>query len=358
MRIFFMIIALFCAKTLFSQQSEVLFNDDFNSNKNNWKVSHTTLRLSEVVDGKLVDYFGKEGVQRVNLTHADFDDSGDYVIRFSLANLNNESGYKYPIYSKYHGKLTKRWVTTPQWGFIWGFKDWDNYNAIVLQKAPHSVGIGEFGYKAYSMVDGIEICENGWQEDPTAFLKGNTAYYDFVIRKKNDGFLVLLDLGSEEKHLAHMKCNTEWLGDYVGPFIGAGAQISLDYIKIEKPQKPGYVNNFNLSMKQINSLCNSISDTIKGHNPESYLSVKANLNGTRTLMFSANDISELEGEEREYGLKMHKKIFKLIFQTVNDALDTPVKGEDLISALQSKNITNLEFDTKGHSHSYTWDEIL
>jgi len=245
MKYFLILISLFFIQSTSAQEEyKTVFNDDFNSNKNNWSTSNTELRYSQISGGKLIDYFGEKGFVTTNLTSSFFDKSSDYVIRFSLANLNNKKDLKYRTYTKKsNGKLKERWEANPIWGFVWGFKDWNNYNAFILQKSTDTYGFTKFNYKAFSKVNGSEISSDDWTKDYDYKFLGETDYYEFIIEKCSFGFMIYIDKPwyingkkiDDKTLLCSLKGASQWYGNYFGPYIGAGAKISLDYIKIELP---------------------------------------------------------------------------------------------------------------------------
>ena len=238
-RILLVLLIFASANITYSQEEySQVFKDDFNSNSNNWSFSNTELRNSQIYGGKLVDYFGQSGYAATNLTIPYFDKSKDYQIKFSMANLNNEKGLQYRVLvKKPNGKYKESWEPNPIWGFVWGFKDWDNYNAFLLQKSTDSNNNTKFNYTAFSKVNGVEICRDEWTVDYDYKFLSETNYYDFIIKKSSFGFMVYLDKPwyaingqkiGDQTLLCSLKGITEWSGAYFGPYIGAGAKISLD----------------------------------------------------------------------------------------------------------------------------------
>jgi hypothetical protein len=46
-------------------------------------------------------------------------------------NLNVHASQKYRVYEESkNGSLKETWQSNPTCGFVWGFKNWDNYNFI------------------------------------------------------------------------------------------------------------------------------------------------------------------------------------------------------------------------------------
>jgi hypothetical protein len=363
----FFILIIFSVNSFAQENGKLIFSDDFNSKLNNWNISNTILRQSQISGGKLIDYFGEYGYVNANLIAVSFDKSIDYEIHFSMANLNNKKGYRYKAYTpKQNGKFKEEMVDNPIWGFVWGFKDWNNYNAFILQKTTTSYGSTKISYKAFSTVNGTEVVNDDWTQDLYYSFNDETDYYDFVITKSNFGFMVYINKPwfSEGKKLGDktllcsLKGVNEWYGSYFGPYIGAGAKVSVDYIKIQTLPKKEYVSNFSLTMSDINLIFNSVAESIKESSPNSYFAIETKMDGTRTIKYASDDFDGLPADEKALGLELHKKIFEIVFGMVNYERDVPINSKDLVYALKSKNIKNIEFKSKNHVYNYTWDELL
>jgi V8-like Glu-specific endopeptidase len=314
------------------EEYKTIFNEDFNSNRRKWDISNTQLSQSKITGGKLIEYNGNDGFLKCNITSVFFDKTKDYVIRFSMANLNNKNGLKYRVYTKKsNGKLKEGWIKNPQWGFVWGFKDWDNYNAFVLQKGKDASGRTKFTYRAFIIKNGNEISNEDWHIDYSYNFSTETDFYDFIIYKRNDGFTIYLDKGYDEKYLCKLTGSTNWFGSNIGLYIGAGAKVEVDYIKIEIPT-PCKDAEYHISAgdnrakgKDYKGAIEMYSEAIKmGCVSGELLYKRAEANFNREFYASAKDdcsdaISLSDDNEKAYYLRGLCKIY----------LDDPTAIEDL-----------------------------
>ncbi len=220
-----------------------VFVEEFNYNINGWQIEDTQLRKSQIKNGKLIDWYGETDYATTNLITVSFDKSMKYIISVSLANLNNKRGSKYPTYKiKPNGKIKKSWEKYPEWGFVWGFKDWNNYNAIILQKKMDmDDGLYRIYYKVFTVEKGMERVHIDWSRNMYNTFLGETNYYEFILVQRDKRFSIFVNkpMRSKGKKLAEITplydvndYKTKWFGNYIGPFIGAGANVSVDFIKI------------------------------------------------------------------------------------------------------------------------------
>jgi S1-C subfamily serine protease len=218
---------------------KAVFQEDFNTNANNWQTDSSVLRHAQIMNGQLIDRFSKRGFHQVNKIPVSINTSKEYKISFSMANLNGNAFRPPTVYIEgKKGALKETNELFPEWGFVWGFKDWDNYNCIMFRNV----------------------------RDYTNYISTTTNYKTAVsIYYKTDGKITsLLDWGqvdylgttpidvSIEQNANSIRIYTgettlyrytggrfKWFGNYVGAYIGSGAKVALDYITIcEKRPHP------------------------------------------------------------------------------------------------------------------------
>ena len=219
-----------------------VFVEEFNNNLNGWQIENSKLRKSQIKDGKLIDWYGEMDFATTNLTTVSFDKSLEYIISVSLANLNNEKGEKYPTYKrKPNGKIKQGWEKNSEWGFVWGFKDWSNYNAFILQTRKSADGVTGFYCRVFTIENGYETVLSDWSRGVHINFIEETDFHDFILVQRATGFSVYIDKPKfvngkkvADITLLHQvkRYQTTWFDNYIGPFIGAGANVSVDYIRI------------------------------------------------------------------------------------------------------------------------------
>ncbi|MFD1095605.1 S1C family serine protease [Salegentibacter chungangensis] len=238
-----LIIFLFISLCSFSQEDtgwKTILNEEFNNNYNGWHTESSELRYAQISNGQLIDRFSNEGYVQANRIPIDLNYSKDYKISFSFANLNGDASKKYRVYHKRNnGKLKEGWENNPVWGFVWGFKDWNNYNTILFY---NSREYNTYASGNYIYSTSVKILYKSGGETTT--LKDWTKYQyvgsnDFSITiEKYGGNSVRIYTGDNILY-AYTGGVFQWYGDKIGPYIGAGAKVALDYVFVtEKGEHP------------------------------------------------------------------------------------------------------------------------
>jgi len=326
---------------------KTVFSDDFNNNRSYWTINNSRLRQSQISNGKLVDWSGEKGFSYANVISPNFNKSNDYTIKFSISNLNNLKGYKYKVYTKKsNGKLKESWNDNPVWGFVWGFKDWNNYNAIYLVNSKRSeYSSEETHYKVISMVGGSEIIHSDWYS-PTIGLNDFTGINEFTIEKTGNDFRICTQNGFEQ-YLCRFS-GTQWSGAYLGIYIGAGAKVVIDYLKIETPtpcKNAKYLISQADKFVEQQYYANAIkkySEAIKIGCVSSELYLKrANANYSREFYASAKDdcskaISMTSQNENAYYLRGLCKMYLKDETAIDDLKKGGDEGKMLVKELESQ----------------------
>ena len=251
------LIFLFCVFTYifsFAQEDLVwknILKEDFNNNNNGWYIGSDDLRKSSINSGVLSDWFGEAGYSQGNRISVNVNSNNNYLISFSIANINGDANKKYRVYEKKKdGTLKESWESDPTWGFVWGFKDWDNYNCILFNhnREYNSYAVGNYLYgtsvKIFYKSNGQTKTLLDWKE----FKYWGNEKIEVNIEQYNDNSVRIYS-GSGLVIYSYSGGVFQWYGDKIGPYVGAGANIEMDYVYVRE-KKPHVNTNFNeLSLK-------------------------------------------------------------------------------------------------------------
>ncbi len=95
------------------ERCQNVFNENFKNNDNNWQIGDLSNYSSKITgNGLLVEheYSQQKGYLNAQIIHLPFDQTKEFTIE-ALVKFKNGSGSK-------------------QYGIVYGFRDWDNYNAF------------------------------------------------------------------------------------------------------------------------------------------------------------------------------------------------------------------------------------
>lgn len=243
MKIHLLLLLAFCNLIFNSLKSQnYLFKEDFNDNKNGWNIDKDSYYNSRIENGLLIDWFAEENKNALNIIDIPFDKSSPYDIEVLFANFNNAKGQTYFQYNKDkngEAKKSRKSIDNPHWGFVWGFKDWNNYHCIEFfakeeaQWSNHKVTT----YKIFSVVSGAEVIHRDWyggdwyDKNWPAFNE-ESGFNKLKISTNSDDNSFSIYGGSKIfSHLGNMNLS-DWYGNKVGIFIGGGAEVAIDYLYI------------------------------------------------------------------------------------------------------------------------------
>ena len=226
--IFFFLLLFISNKTLAQNKGyKMTFNEQFDDNKNNWVISNTEFRKSSIVSGKLIDDYHDFETRIVSLVKVNFNSEKNYVLKFSIANFNSE----------FKGI---RVVLDPNYGFVWSFKDWKNYNYIIFEQVFVKrlyTNVLEMHYEIGSYVDGNEIIH---REMGKGFLdselKTDGKFNEITIHRSGNTLYFYNGYFSESSLTGLMEgtCPAEkWFSPYCG-FLIEDTKIMVDYLTIEE----------------------------------------------------------------------------------------------------------------------------
>jgi len=213
---------------------KTLLDVHFTDNTHDWHIENSRLRKAKIKNGQLIDWVGENGKLDANIIQSNINPNKDFIIEFSISNLNNKPDKKYPVYSKGKNKrLEKNKISNPTWGFTWGFKDWKNYNAIVFRK---NSWINCIEFKIYTVSNGIETAhtsKGGWDMFFGYKIQTGTKRNLIRISKTDDDIFILNTLHKEHIPIG-LITNTVYHGNGMGPLISYGSKIALDSVSVRE----------------------------------------------------------------------------------------------------------------------------
>lgn len=212
---------------------KTVLNEQFNNNYNGWHTESSDIRYAQITNGKLLDRFSLKGYSQSNQLSINLNSNKDHLISFSLTNLHGDADKKYRVYQKKNdGTLKEAWENNPTWGFVWGFKDWNNYNCIIFYNSReyNQFAIGNYLY--YTWVK-IYYTENGetktvlnWNQYKLPYVGMNPILVSIFRSNTNTSILI------GDKLIENSNGHYKWYGNKIGPFIGSGANVSFDDVVI------------------------------------------------------------------------------------------------------------------------------
>lgn len=237
MKIHLLLLLAFCNLIFNSSKSQnYLFKEDFNDNKNEWTINKDSYRNSRIENGLLIDWFAEENFSCANVIDIPFDKSSPYDIEVSFANFNNVKGKTYFQYNKDkngEAKKARKTVDNPIWGFIWGFKDWDNYHCIKFYSIQSEYSsYKKTNYKIFSVISGKEIIHSDWTDIYWSSFSEDAGFNKLKISKHgwdNSSSIYGGTFGSQYLGSVNL---SDWYGNGAGIFISSGAEVAIDYLYI------------------------------------------------------------------------------------------------------------------------------
>ena len=338
---------------------EIIFEENFDNNNNNWVLKNEWNRKSTISNGILTDYFSGDGYQTTNLIPTNFDKSTDHCITIKIANFNNQDGYHYYTYKKKsNGSVVKAdKVNHPSFSITLGYKDWDNYHALQFYTYENSYGRRELRHKFYSVTNGQTIIHNDWSGHNTISMDKNTGFNTISIKKSGDKYRIY---NGEYSYSAYYLNDylgsislSNWYDSYLGFIIPAGTKIGVDYIKVTKESKKELSSSFTMPYTDIRTMVEKISEQQDSVN----IWIKTSSDGKRKIHIEDSRVSGLQNDEYFYCLDYSKLIFKYMFEWVNYSLENPISYIDLTHAMKSKSIIGFDFKTESRLHDFDLEKV-
>jgi S1-C subfamily serine protease len=292
-----MIILLFLSISSYSQNDlgwKTILNEQFNNNYKGWYTESSDLRYAQISNGQLIDQFSNKGYSQLNGVAVTFNTNKDHIISFSIANLNGDASKKYRVYEKKNdGSLKEAWENNPTWGFVWGFKDWDNYNCIVFynNREYNQYASGNYLYntlvKVYYKSNGKTTTVLDWKK--FQYIGANS----FNVSIEQYGGNSVRIYTGESLIYSFTGGVFQWYGNKIGPYIGSGAKIALDYVTVKEKTPHPKTNWTEYSLKShwtkngIDAFEGIYENAIKSDNSPKYeLAVVKSDNGYNLIYLS------------------------------------------------------------------------
>lgn len=155
-------------------------------------------------------------------------------IRFK--NLNNNEDKQYTVYET-NGESRK--IRNSQWGFVWNFKNNQNYYAINLKG--YNVTTHDILDERLLKIDIIRMC-NGKKEVLKTIMANDyvNVYNGYnVVQVKYDGYITRVFIGSKQLKCIHELSHIEY-GDSmgIGYVAGAGSDMRIERVVYNQSQIP------------------------------------------------------------------------------------------------------------------------
>ena len=210
------------------QEWETVFDEQFYNNSNNWTISNTAKRTANISGGTLIDEYHDKGYQIVNTIPVTFDSNEDYLLQFSISNIN--WGFR------------KKWKNIfPQYGFVWNFKDWSNYSSIIFQQGYDDYGTLRTYYKIARKVSGNEFIDIDWTYGYYASINTESSFEGITIEKTGNKVYIWDGINENTNSnimLGPSSGSGVWQNKECGILIGGdGAKVALDYLIIKQKKK-------------------------------------------------------------------------------------------------------------------------
>jgi S1-C subfamily serine protease len=213
-----------------------LFKEDFDNNLNSWYTIQNSLRNSKIENGILIDWSGNGDY--ANTISLPFDKSKEHSIIIQFANLHNKKTETYFTFSKDKNgdvKKNRKTIDNPVWGFVWGYKDNQNFHCVIFQ----CVNVGEYypirsmETKIFSYVGGKEIIHKDWSSHKSEFYDLETGFNKLKIEKRSDNATEYgIFCGKNGETWIGTCPLTQWYGDATGLYVGEAAEVAIDYLYI------------------------------------------------------------------------------------------------------------------------------
>lgn len=156
----------------------------------------------------------------------DFDcKDSEFTISMKIANKNNLSGKSFKVYDKNNNAHK---VTNPGWGFVWNYKDCNNYQ--MLQLRGHNTLLHDILDERSLIVEILNVSYGNIEIIKTVSLNKGVNLYDGYnsIWLKYDGDNTYLYIGENNPILID-KINISYDDSMkIGYFVGSGSVIELE----------------------------------------------------------------------------------------------------------------------------------
>lgn len=208
------LLMLFSSPIMNSQSQYYTYLNDFNGLKNH---------DNEVRNNILIE---SNYSSEIHFSLIDFDcKNSEFTISMKIANKSNLSGKSFKVYDN-NDKFYK--ITNPIWGFVWNYKDRNNYQMIRLKG--HNTLLHDILDERSLIVDVLNVSYGNIEIVKTLSLNKGVNLYDGYnsIWLKYDGNNTYLYIGDDNPILID-KINISYDDSMkTGYFVGSGSMIELE----------------------------------------------------------------------------------------------------------------------------------
>ncbi|WP_087424320.1 hypothetical protein [Barnesiella sp. An55] len=197
-----------------------------------WYIGKTALRQSEFQDGILTDcnLCADSGAVNVVSTGIAPGEGARPAITLDVANQHNRSGKRYAVYRTDSSGKTSRagYVKKPVWGVVWGYRDRQNYHALLLRAGDddfYGYQTPELQYTLFTVARGDTTFHVRWRRVSSTAIHPETGYNRLHIVPARGGFDIFL---GRERECRLGFCHDDRLfGDQAGIYVGRGACVKM-----------------------------------------------------------------------------------------------------------------------------------
>ncbi len=151
------------------------------------------------------------------------------LIDVEITNRNCRERKSYPTY--YYtpsGEKMSHSVDHPVWGILWGYRDTENYHALLLRTGesdPQGYNPPTLQYCIFTVAEGDTLLHSAWLNTPDSYLNPEADYNHLLIQPVDGGFEIFI--GERNQHRLGF-CNDDRLfGNQAGIFVGSGANVAV-----------------------------------------------------------------------------------------------------------------------------------
>lgn len=209
-----------------------------------WQTGKSDFREAYVDEnGNLTDYYTLQGSDTVNVFDVGADEY-DLDISLELQNCHNEPYATYVQYyrdEKGQKRKAKERVQNPIYGWVWGMRDMQHYNAVLMRNADTEESV-------YSIID-VEYCVVTVDENDTTYHTPWTSYYlnmtlsnmrapRFWLQYRNH--TVWIGGGENYDIPWTVLHNIPCFGRYTGLYLGSAAKVKVSnpIIAVNAKERP------------------------------------------------------------------------------------------------------------------------
>lgn len=210
-----------------------------------WYTGEETLRQACFQDETLTDCNLCADSDVINVTPTGIypGEGARPAITLDLANLHNRTGKRYAVYRTDSTGKTLRagHVRKPVWGVVWGYRDPQNYQALLLQAGEddfYGYQTPELQYTLFTVVQGDTLFHTRWKRVSSSAIRTETDYNRLHIVPTSGGYEIFL--GKERECRLGFCHDDRIFGDRAGIYIGRGACVKVKNWSVTPLEYPEY----------------------------------------------------------------------------------------------------------------------